>query len=412
MLFAFLLGASTVVLSDPVERVRAYTRQIEFNYISWTINALWSKWQQMAIGSERFVPEAEHSAIVLSYLDLVEQIRTLENEVARIYADPEVADPDTETLELRNQIAGLQIQREDLAPLAETVFQAQLSEVLTDMGISLVGQPVPPVFYHVTAPPNALIVSPRTEIRQDANISIDPEMNLEDITNLEQHVADDLDVSTLIVGIGGVGLYPTMVMQTTDLNWLAEVVAHEWVHNYLTLRPLGVSYLNSPELRIMNETTASIAGKEIGREIIARYYPDKLPPPPNPISQDEISKPNDDSPKFDYRAEMHETRLQVDELLANEEVEAAEDYMELRRRFMWDNGYRIRKLNQAYFAFYGAYADQPGGPAGEDPVGEAVRRLRANSDTLAGFLNSVSWMWTYRQLQQNLERAALPSNRN
>ena len=75
--------------------------------------------------------------------------------------------------------------------------------------------------------------------------------------------------------------------------------------------------------------------------------------------------------------------------------------MEERRQFMWENGYRIRKLNQAYFAFHGAYADQPGGAAGavEDPIGDAVRNLRAQSPSLAAFLNRVSWMWTYEQLQ-------------
>ncbi len=50
-----------------------------------------------------------------------------------------------------------------------------------------------------------------------------------------------------------------------------------------------------------------------------------------------------------------------DELLAAGKIEEAEAYMEARRQVFWDNGYAIRKLNQAYFAFYGAYADVPGG---------------------------------------------------
>ena len=77
--------------------------------------------------------------------------------------------------------------------------------------------------------------------------------------------------------------------------------------------------------------------------------------------------------------------------------------MELRRAYLWENGYRIRKLNQAYFAFYGAYADQPGGAAGEDPVGEAVRQLRANSPSLAAFLKTISWMSSFEQLQRAVE---------
>ena len=99
-------------------------------------------------------------------------------------------------------------------------------------------------------------------------------------------------------------------------------------------------------------------------------------------------------------AEMHETRVTADRLLAEGKIDQAESYMEMRRRFLWDNGYHIRKLNQAYFAFYGAYADQPGGAAGEDPVGAAVRLLRADSPSLADFINRIAWMWNYEQLKK------------
>ena len=65
---------------------------------------------------------------------------------------------------------------------------------------------------------------------------------------LENQVDQSMDVSSLVVGIGGIGLYPTMVMETTDINGLAEVVAHEWVHNYLTLHPLGFQLYEQPRI--------------------------------------------------------------------------------------------------------------------------------------------------------------------
>ena len=74
---------------------------------------------------------------------------------------------------------------------------------------------------------------------------------------------------------------------------------------------------------------------------------------------------------------MHATRVVVDAMLASGKIDDAENYMEQRRQVFVNNGYFIRRLNQAYFAFYGAYADVPGGAAGEDPVGPAVRALRA-----------------------------------
>jgi hypothetical protein len=198
-----------------------------------------------------------------------------------------------------------------------------------------------------------------------------------------------------------------MVIQTTNINRLAEVVAHEWIHNFLTLRPLGASYTVNAKLRIINETTASIAGKEIGAALIERYYPEFVPPPPPPPqeSQEEtIIEP--EPPEFDFRAEMHETRVNTDHLLADGKIEEAETYMETRRQLLVENGYLIRKLNQAYFAFHGAYADRPGGAVGatEDPVGAAVRTLRAQSPSIAEFVKRISWMWSFEQLQAAVEK--------
>jgi hypothetical protein len=136
-----------------------------------------------------------------------------------------------------------------------------------------------------------------------------------------------------------------------------------------------------------------------------RFYPELLPAPPAPESAAEPDEPAP-PPAFDFRDEMRKTRVTVDELLAKGEIEAAEDYMEAQRQVFWDQGYRIRKLNQAYFAFYGAYADEPGGAAGEDPVGEAVRKLYANSPSLAAFLKRIAWMTSFEELQAYLDSNA------
>jgi hypothetical protein len=241
-----------------------------------------------------------------------------------------------------------------------------------------------------------------------ANISLKTELTLPDHIQIEDEVASALDVSTLVVPVGGVGTYPTMVAQTSSLNWLAEVVSHEWTHNYLTWHPLGALYFESPELTTMNETTANIVGKEIGAAVIARYYPALVPPAPAPPARvegsSEIEQPA--APVFDFRAEMHATRLHVDELLAAGKISEAEDYMETRRQFFWDHGYAIRKLNQAYFAFYGSYADTPTGPAGADPVGAAVRELRARSASLAQFVDRMAGLTSFAELQNLL--AQLP----
>ena len=60
--------------------------------------------------------------------------------------------------------------------------------------------------------------------------------------------------------------------------------------------------------------------------------------------------------------------------------------MEAQRRILVENGYTIRKLNQAYFAFHGSYAV---GPAATDPIGGKLRLLRKQAGSLAEFLHTV-----------------------
>jgi hypothetical protein len=182
----------------------------------------------------------------------------------------------------------------------------------------------------------------------------------------------------------------------------------------LNIRPLGLNYSTTPELRTMNETTASIAGTEVGHYVLEENYPEMLGSSfsialdanQSLISfnrPDSFSDALDDPPPFDFRAEMHETRVTADEMLAQGKIEEAEAYMEARRQFFWENGYLLRKLNQAYFAFHGAYADSPGGAAGEDPVGPAVRALRERSASLEEFINTIAWMTSFEQLQQAIK---------
>ncbi len=194
-----------------------------------------------------------------------------------------------------------------------------------------------------------------------------------------------------------------MLLESSSLNWVAEVTAHEWTHHYLIPRPLGWNYDASPQARAINETVASIVGKEIGRRMVARYYPELLPPEPAPDeAAEEGSSP--EPPEFDFRMEMRETRIRVDELLAQGKIEEAEAYMEERRREFVAHGYYIRKLNQAYFAFHGAYAAEPGA-AGADPIGPAVRELHARSPDLHTFVARVSSVTTLAELQALLEEA-------
>ena len=402
VILLILVSRSDALPADSLERIRRFTRSVEFNYVQWMLDALELKNAQAALDPSRYLNIAEQREVIFHYLDLVANIDRLNYQISLIYADPNEKNPETASADLRAQLTQARDDEAKLGPLAESIIQAQLSYVLDKMGLTTGGQPLPPVLYRITPLPYALIVSPRDKIEQEANISLLPGLSLDQRVAIEDGVTNTLDKSALVVAIGGVGVYPTMVQSTTDLSWLTEVVAHEWTHNYLTLRPLGINYDTSPELRTINETTASISGKEVGRALLERFYPERVPPPP-PEEQPQPTQPAEPPapPAFDFRAEMHTTRVHAEELLSLGKIDEAEAYMEARRKVFWDHGYLIRKLNQAYFAFYGAYNDTPGGGAsGADPVGPAVQALRKQSPSLAAFLNTIAQVTSFEQLQK------------
>ena len=403
LLGILLLTASNPTSVEPVERARAYTRAIEFDYLSWSADAAWLKLQSGLVGFPAYLPQSDRKQAVMQHLYLTERILRIENQLNILYADPSILDKDSASAYLRAELDTLYTRQDELGPLAEATLQGQVSATLAELKLTSGGQPIPPVLYHSTPLPMGLIISPRERIEQLTNISINPVLTVDEQVNLEEKVDDDLNVSSLVVQIGGVGVYPTMVMRNTNLPWTLDTIAHEWAHNYLSLRPLGFLYMETPELRTMNETTASIVGSEVGSLALRNYYPEMASThqPDLHLASASSNLPNAEGepPPFDFRAEMRITRVTADELLAEGKIEEAESYMEERRQFMWDNGYSIRKLNQAYFAFHGAYADIPGGAAGEDPVGPAVRALREQSDSLAEFLNRIAWMTSFEELQ-------------
>jgi len=403
------VSGDTPRLTGETDRARFFTREIEFDYPNWVWDATWVKLEQGAIGLPHVFDRGTNKQIVFVYLRITQQLMQAESEIEQIVADPSITDKESTSAFLRAQRDELIARQTSLAPLAEATLQSQVSEALAELGLTTGGQPLPPVLYHSSSTPLALIVSPREHIHQIANISVLPTLTLDERIKLEDEVAQSLNVSTLTVAIGGVGVYPTLVTETTDLRWMLNTIAHEWTHNYLNLRPLGLNYSTTPELRTMNETTANIVGDEVGQLMLRKFYPELLASPPsrNLISFPESFLPSnrlDDPPPFDFRAEMHETRVTADKLLEEGKIEEAETYMEGRRQIFWQNGYLFRKLNQAYFAFHGAYADVPGGAAGEDPVGPAVRALREQSDSLADFINTIAQMTSFEELQRAIQQ--------
>ena len=269
-------GGDAPRLTGESDRVRFFTRDIEFDYPNWVWGATWLKIEQSTLNAPYLFERGTNKELIFEYLRVTQQLIQTEGSIEQIFADPAVTDKEATSAFLRTQRDELIARQNSLAPFAESVLQSQLSEALARLDLTTAGQPLPPTLYHVSSTPLALIVAPRDHIHQIANVSVLPTLTLDEQIKLEDEVAQSLNVSTLVVGIGGVGVYPTMVTETTDLRWMLETIAHEWTHNYLNIRPLGLNYSTTPELRTMNETTASIAGSEVGNYVLQEYYPEML----------------------------------------------------------------------------------------------------------------------------------------
>ena len=289
----------------------------------------------------------------------------------------------------------------DNSTLNEKLLEKRVREAFSDQGIFnpldrffTVKIGFPPINIYLGNPPRQLVVSPRDRIENIRAILLQPDIDVEAMEAIEAEI-DGLGYSSLVVGLGGLSTFPSYITDDADIRFILDTTAHEWLHLYLTFTPLGfLKLLDTLGLRrdydiaTMNETVANIIGKEIGEIVYRKYY---APPEPNNAT------PETPKTGFDFNKVMHETRLAVDDYLARGEIEAAEVYMEQRRQYLVANGYHIRKLNQAYFAFHGTYADTP---ASSSPIGAEMKQLRAESDSLKDFLDRVSAMGSRQDLAE------------
>ncbi|NPV66236.1 MAG: hypothetical protein HPY64_03730 [Anaerolineae bacterium] len=391
-----VLQTSTPPPGDLIVGAAAHARDSLFNYVAWEADALAAKAFASLFGVQDYLDEVRRAELVRAYMVDLSAVLRLEAQIAAIYSDPATVDPAAASADRRAERDARRADLRNRQDMIESILEEQVSAVLVEEGLAVLGQVLPPVAIRFSPLPDVLIISPRDAIRVDASLSLDG-LSVDQRDALEAAIDADLDVSSLVVDIGGMALYPSMVGETDALAWVIETIAHEWVHHYLFFFPLGWQYFDggNPETRIINETTAEVLGKEIGRLVLARYYPDLLPPD----AATPAPTPTPDPATFDFAAEMHRTRVTVDALLAEDRIAEAEAYMAERRAFFHANGYPIRKINQAYFAFYGGYQGASNfGTAGEDLIGPAIAALRAKSGSVARFLVTIRGITTREAL--------------
>ena len=138
-LFLSIFLAALVTFSSPpptdeVEHVRAFTRQVEFDYGNWMADALRIKLQQGAAGLPNYVERAARKEAVLELLRVTQRILEGEAVLSQIYADAAIEDKESATATVRADLDELYKRQQSVAPLAEAVFQEQITDALAAPG--------------------------------------------------------------------------------------------------------------------------------------------------------------------------------------------------------------------------------------------------------------------------------------
>ncbi|MBI1293994.1 hypothetical protein GC175_03415 [bacterium] len=383
------------------QRIGAIVGPWQFDLIAWEIDAVSEKLVNALNQPAAGLTIEEDTALVKRYIEDARALGSLERQINGLLAtdSPDARD---EIQMLQRQVDALREEQQARRPAVESIIQQQVGRELAAAGFQVGSGPFPPVWFTFVEPPKKLVVSPRERIATVYSSMLTEEISPTQIEADEAAIAESTNLSAYITNIGGLGAYPTMVIDRASLPWIFNTVAHEWAHNYLTLFPLGLRYNVSGELITINETVAEIVGDTIGERVVARYYPEFLPQEEMrserlPINTSDIPQP------FNFRREMRETRLRVDALLAAGFVETAEYYMEARRQYFVANGYGLRVLNQAYFAFHGSYGTSP---ASTSPIGPKLQALYARSGDLADFLRAVRWFTGTEDIESALAQTA------
>ena len=204
--------------------------------------------------------------------------------------------------------------------------------------------------FNVGSSPKLLVTSPRNKIERKEEILLVPSIDIETIEELEGIASND-ELSSVIINIGGLATYPSIIAEGKSSRELFLTISHEWLHQYLIFHPLGRSYFSNTEMKEINETLANIFSKKLLKSLCEKDFE---------IKNEMCSvSPLKDENKFDYIEFMKKLRNNVDQLLSEGKINDAEKLMNESTLILNNNGINIRKINQAWFAFNGTYGDSP-----------------------------------------------------
>jgi len=364
----------------------------KFSLLEWEIVNLPQKWFFMLSSGLSNTEFKEKSSLenIDGYIELSKRVnkyeKLLESSGNKYFTS-------STTSEIREHTKMLKSKRDSARLIAEYSIEEEITNKLKSLGLkNNMGFVFPPVDIRLQRIPKVLVTSPRSEIRMLDSVLINPEISLKERDEIETILFEAYGRSALVDDLSGVATYPLLVDDQQNLRRILQTSVHEWFHAYFFFKPLGWNYWDSREMITLNETVCTLLGEEIGDQIYFDLY-----------QTDEHGLIDS---KLNYDNEqlftiMRSTRIEVDDLLSKGEIDSAEKLMKETWWKLRLGGYRIRKLNQAYFAFRGRYGNSP---ASISNIGDQVNMLRSNSIELKSFVSTVSEISDYNEFVETLNR--------
>ena len=369
-----------------------------YDLVFWQATNFFDKWYHLAANALpwRSISVEDRRLKLDAYFQAVEKLSGIDEELKRV---------EREGVEVQEAVARLEESadeaRETLVRLRDDVeetLESTISSVVGEEGIGFWGFLFPPVDVRLTNTPKLLVTSPRDRILRTHDVLLEPDLEVGERDQIEEELLEGSNLSAVVLDIGGLATYPASIPIGRDLERTLDIAAHEWLHHFFFFKSLGQNMFKSDDMQVLNETAAGVIGREIGLRALAKL--DGTPrdaPGDGERNPDEGAKDRDDG--FDFAEEMQQTRLRVDVLLAEGKIEEAEVYMEERRVMFEDHGFHIRKLNQAYFAFHGTYAESP---TSVSPIGDQLHEMNKLVPDLGDFIDIVSGISSYAEFLDKL----------
>jgi hypothetical protein len=371
-----LIGAVIIVDSTPSNPAEAAADEHSFSLLSYEFRHFPEKWLYRVGRVFHKYDEGTDDQVLQRYFNLTKREARLQDQ------DPNSPD-----------LAAMEEERAFLENTVERIIEGRITSLIEDQGLTAdpplfsdLGMVWPPVNFEFDQPPRVLVTSPRDKIELQGDYLLSPGISLDTVEQIEDKAETSPNTSAVVVQSGGVATYPAVIDNLDDYHHVIETVAHEWTHQYLTFYPLGAKYFGSSELRTLNETTATLSGRQLEALYLEKYgdldlsASDEPPPTATPAPS---GSPAPTAAPFDFTTAMRALRTQVEAMLAQGQVTEAETLMNEKRDEFAQQGYYIRKINQAYFAFNGFYAT---GPGSIDPIGPKLESLATKLGSEGAFL--------------------------